>query len=135
MNAISWRFWAAAAVLVTAWLILGFTLPGSVSANDIYDVAAVAAFFACVAFTGVYTIAGLRGPAKWWRNDLATYLVLAVASLAGVVGVPAFAVLFNGGLINTRWWAWAWIGTTAAAALMIGGLTWIYLRTILRSKT
>jgi hypothetical protein len=129
VKAIRWPFWAVLAVMVAAWVVLGFTLPGqAVNLNDVYDVAALAAFGAALLFIVVYTIAGLTGPAKWWRNNIGTYLVLAAGSVLFIVGPVAFAVLFHHGLLDTWWWAWAYTGGHFLTAVMWALLGWLWLR-------
>ena len=134
MRAVRWPFWAGLAAFAVAWAVAGFALPVSTDGNLLFAVASVAAFFASFGFVLTYTVAGLRGPAKWWRNDVGTFLVLAVAAQLAVVGVPAFAVMFHHGMINTRWWAWAWIGGVFMSAVMVAGLSWLYLRSVLSRR-
>lgn len=128
MKPIRWWFWAALAAGGVVWLILGFTIPQSVNANDIFNAAAIAKFLASLAFIVVYTVAGILGPAKWWKTNVGTYIVLAaVASIAGTAPV-AYAVLFNHGMLNTWWLAWAWIGGIAMGAAVWTLLAWLWLR-------
>ena len=120
MRRIRWPFWAALGTVTLAWLLTGVFLPDrDFPANDLFNVGAVAAFFSSLLFIGVYTVRGLAGPAKWWKTNLGTYLVLAVGALAVLTGTPAFAVLFNHGMIDTHWWAWIWIGAHYLAAAMV----------------
>jgi len=126
---IRWWFWATLGGLVAAWVILGFTLPeASFPGNDVFDAAALATFGAALAFIVIYTDAGLMGPGKWWRTNVGTYLVLAAVSVLLIVGPTAFAVLFHHGVIDTWWWAWAYIGGHFLAAATWGLLMWLRLR-------
>lgn len=128
MKPIRWPFWASFAAAVAGWLILGFTLPYNTSMNDVFNGCATAAFGAALLFIVVYTVAGLRGPAKWWRNNVGTYLVFAAVSVLLIVGPIAFAVLFHHGQLNTWWWAWTWVGGHFLAAVMWFLLALLWLR-------
>lgn len=128
MKAIRWPFWAGLGAAVAVWLVLGFTLPQTINLNDIFNVAALSAFFAALAFIAVYTIAGLTGPAKWWRSNVGTYLVLAAVSVLLIVAPIAFAVMFHHGLLNTWWWAWTYVCAHFLAAAMWAALGWLWLR-------
>lgn len=120
------------------WVVLGFTLPRErMPINDLFDIVSLGAFFTSLGFVVVYTAAGFVGPdprARWWTNEVGTYLVLSFAAIMFIVGPAAFAVLFNGGLINTWWWAWSWIGGHLMAAIMIGGLTYLWIRNSLARR-
>lgn len=128
MKAIRWPFWAGLAAAAAAWLILGFTLPYTTNLNDVFNVAALSAFSAALAFIVIYTIAGVLGPAKWWRTNVGTFLVLAAASVCIIVGPTAWAVLFHHGLIDTWWLAWGYVGGHILAAAMWGALGWLWIR-------
>lgn len=128
MKLLRWPFWAVMGAGAATWLILGFTLPYSTSLNDIFNVAATAKFFAILAFLVVYTVAGLRGPAKWWKTNIGTYLMLAAAAGLASTGPVAYAVMFNNGQLNTWWLAWVWIGGHALAATMWASLAFLWVR-------
>lgn len=125
-------FWLTVGLGVLAWIVLGITLPReSVPLNDLFDIASLSAFFSSFAFVAIYTIAGLVGPApraRWWKNEVGTYLVLSFTAIMFIVGPVALAVLFNGGQINTWWWAWIWLGGHVMAAIMIGALAFLWIR-------
>ena len=80
MRTISWRFWAIFAALTALYILAGFMYGKTAPDNLLFDIASVGAFGAALAFVAVYTILGLRGPAKWWRNDVGTFLVVATGS-------------------------------------------------------
>ena len=129
MKPIRWPFWAGLATLIGAWLIAGAIVPNTdFPANDMFNVAALWAFFAVLAFIAVYTVQGLLGPAKWWRNNIGTYLVLAAGSVLAIIAPTAFAVLFHHGQIDTHWWAWLWIGGHFLAAVMWTALAGLWIR-------
>ncbi len=127
-------FWIGFGICAAVWVILGFVLKSDTfPLNDIFDVASLAAFFAALGFVAVYTLAGFIGPkprSRWWKNELGTYLVLAKVSIMLIAGPVAFAVLFNDGLINTWWWAWVWTGGFFMAAVMVGGIVYMWARNI-----
>lgn len=129
MKPIRWPFWAAMGVLLAAWLVLGFTLPmRDVNLNDVFNVAALCVCGAALLFIIVYSIAGFTGPAKWWRNNIGTYLILAAVSIILIVGPVAYAVLFRHGVIDTWWLAWTYVGGHFLAAIMWALLGWLWLR-------
>jgi hypothetical protein len=132
-------FWFAFAAGAIVWLVLGIALnPDSVPINDLFDIATLAVFCAALLFIAIYTSAGFFGPkprSKWWKNEVGTALVLAVGSLLFVVGPVAFAVLFNGGIINTWWWAWVWLGGHLLAACMLLMLVWLWIQNYRRSRS
>src|SRR6185437_203474 len=65
MRRVDRRFWVAAAVLAAAYTVAGFAWGKTAPLNDLYDVAGVGTFCAAILFIAVYTVQGLRGPAKW----------------------------------------------------------------------
>lgn len=129
-------FWIGFGICAAVWVILGFVLESDdFPLNAVFDVASVAAFAVALAFVVVYTLAGFVGPkprVRWWKNELGTYLVLAKVSIMFIAGPTAFAVLFNNGLINTWWWAWTWTGGFFMAAVMVGGIVYMWIRNIRR---
>jgi len=131
-------FWFVLGGCIVLWIILGIALdPEKVPVDTLFDIVSLGAFFTSFAFVVVYTAAGLIGPkprSRWWKNEVGTYLVLAFASVMLIVGPPAFAVMFNGGLINTWWWAWCWIGGHAMAAIMIGSLAFLWIQKSLEDR-
>ncbi|HEY7432003.1 MAG TPA: hypothetical protein VH641_14875 [Streptosporangiaceae bacterium] len=134
MRRIGWPFWAALAAAAAGWVVAGICWGGRADGNLLYNIAAITACAAALLFIGVYTVLGVTGPAKWWRNDLGSLLVLAVASQLPMTGTITWAVLFHGGLVNTLPLAWALIGGTWASALVILALTAVWLRINLASR-
>lgn len=133
MRPVSMWFWVILAACVAGWFASGIFLQGgNVPANDLFDVASLSAFAAALAFAVIYTVAGFTGPAKWWKNDVGTYLVLAAVSVLFIVGPVSFAVMFHHGLIDTFWWVWAWIGGHFFGAVIWALLAGLWLR---RRKT
>jgi hypothetical protein len=131
LHPVRWPFWVVMAGGGVTWLLLGFNLPQQpANLNDILDVAMLCALGATLLFILIYTIAGLTGPAKWWRNDVGTYLVLAITANLGLVVPVAFAVLFNHGHIDTWWWGWVWAGGFFLSATTLLFLSWLWLRNL-----
>ena len=129
MKPIRWPFWAALGTAALAWLAVGLTVPqDDVNLNDVFNGVALAAFFAALLFIVVYTVQGLMGPAKWWRNNIGTYLILAAASVMAIIGPTAYAVLFHDGSIDTFWLGWAYIGGHFLAAIMWAALALVWVR-------
>lgn len=128
MKPIRWPFWAGLGTVAAAWLILGFTLPQTINLNDVFNGVSLAAWGAAFLFIVVYTVAGMLGPAKWWRNNIGTFLVLAAVSVLTVVGPTAYAVLFNHGVIDTWWLAWSWVAGHFLTAAMWLSLALLWVR-------
>ena len=121
--------WASFGLVVVAYVSFGFTpLAARVNGNDFYNVASLTACGAAILFIATYTVAGFLGYGKWWRNDVGSLLVLAVAATLPTSGLIAWAVLFHHGLVNTVQLAWILIGGTCLQAMMILGLDWIWIR-------
>lgn len=134
MRRISWQFWLIAAAVVAAYVVAGFWFNHSAPANLMYDIGTVGTCVAAVLFIAVYTILGLRGPAKWWRNDVGTCLVLAVGSMLPHMGPLAWAVIFNHGMLIAPWPVWIELGGTFLSGLMILAMALLWLSSP-RSRT
>jgi hypothetical protein len=128
MKPVSWRLWAIFAALGVIYVGAGFIYGATAPLNVLFDIASVAAFSASLLFVAVYTVRGLRGTGKWWRNTVGTFLVMATGSQMAVAGIPAFAVIFNDGLINTQWWGWCWIGAYFLSGAMVLAMAVLWLR-------
>lgn len=127
MIRVRWWHWLIAAAVIGAYVAAGWLWAAEADGNLLYNIAAIGSCAAAVMFVAVYTVLGLTGPAKWWRNTFGSALVIAVGSQIPTSGVIAYAVLFHGGLVNTVPLAWALIGGTYLTGLMILALSWMWL--------
>lgn len=128
MNQVSWKFWVGLLAAVVAFGLLGIPFGKTAPDNLLFDIAAVGVCAASLLFVAIYTALGFtKSPVKWWRSEMGTFLILSVASQFLVTGVPAFAVIFHHGLIDTEWWAWTWIGAHFLSAAMLVGLIIMWL--------
>lgn len=127
MRKIGWRFWVIVVTVIVAYMAAGWKYAAHAPANLLFDIGTLGTFFAAVLFIAVYTALGLRGPAKWWQNDVGVNLVLAVAALLPVTGPLAWAVIFHHGLLDTPLDVWIEIGGMFMSCLMILGLSWLWL--------
>lgn len=127
MIRIRWWHWVVLAAVVAAYAITGLFLGKHANDNLLYNIGALATCVTAVLFIVIYTILGLRGPAKWWRNLTGTSIVIAVASLIASYGEIAWAVLFHHGLVDTPAEAWILIGGVYLSFIGVLGLSWLWL--------
>jgi hypothetical protein len=128
MHRVRWWFWVICAVLIAVYLLAGYEWSDHAPVNDMFDIGAIGTFCAAAFFVALYSVLGFFGPAKWWRNDVGTMLVLAVAALLPVTGPLAWAVVFNNGMLVAPLPVWIEIGGMYASCLMILGLSWLWFR-------
>jgi hypothetical protein len=69
------RAWAAGAVLLATWVVLGVFFDASPSLGWLPKWALIASVLAPLAFIAIYTVQGLTGPGKWWRTDVGVNIV------------------------------------------------------------
>lgn len=118
MKRVTWRTWAWLAALAGVYVGCGFWLSGNGMVEAwIYRIGLTAATIAPLLFTGIYTVLGLRGAAKWWRNSLGTALVQAALTLIPVTAPLAWVFWFQGGMLHSTWLAWAAVSGPAVSAL------------------
>lgn len=118
MRRVTWRTWASLAVLGAAYGTCGFWLSGNGTVEEwLYRAGLTAATFAPLLFTGTYTVLGLRGPAKWWRNPIGTALVQAALTLVPIAGPLAYVFWFMNGMLTSSWLAWVEVSGPVVSAL------------------
>lgn len=121
--------WAVVATLVCGWAAAGpFLAYNGTAVTELARTGAIAAAVAPMSFLSVYTILGLKGAAKWWRDDIGT--TLGLFAVAGIIqsGVLAFVFIFRGGLLNTAPLVWTYEGGLLGGSLIIFWRTWIWIR-------
>ena len=121
MREIRWQFWAVLGTVVAGFAALGPFYAAKAPDNLLFDIATIGTFCAAALVIIVYTILGLVGPAKWWRNDVGTVVVMGAAAMMPLSGVLAWVVIFNHGLLTAAGLVWTEIGAWYWAwAAMIG---------------
>lgn len=125
LKRVTWRSWAALAVLLGAYTGLGFAYGsnGTVEA-DIYKWGLLAASFAPLVFIAVYTASG----AKWYRNDIGSALVQAALCMIPIAGPLAWVFWVNHGVLTTSLLAWVEVSGPALSALAMLRLCYVFLR-------
>jgi hypothetical protein len=128
MKRVTWRTWAWLAVCVGAWLGCGFWLKsnGTVEAWT-YRTGLTVAAAAPVLFVAIYTVLGLTGAAKWWRNNLGTALVQAALTLVPITAPLALVLWVDNGSLST-WLAWIEVSGPVLSALAWLRLCVLWLR-------
>jgi hypothetical protein len=127
MIRVRWWHWTALAVLIAAYALAGLLFSKHINGNLLYNIGALGTCITAILFVTIYTVMGLRGPAKWWRNLTGTSIVIAVASLIASYGEIAWAVVFHKGLVDTPAEAWILIGGTYLSFIGVLGLSWLWL--------
>jgi hypothetical protein len=121
--------WVIAAVLVAAWVVAGITWDSSESVvHNLTDVSLVAAVLCPAAFIVIYTVMGLTGSAKWWRNDIGTNIVWMQLAEVMTLGILAYSVVFHSGQLLSPALVWAYIGGLLAGAVITVWRSVIWLR-------
>lgn len=112
------RAWAWAAVLAGVYAGCGYWLSGNGTVEEwLYRIGLLAATVAPLLFAGIYTVYGLRGAAKWWRNPIGTALVQAALTLVPIAGPLAWVFWFQGGMLTATWLAWLEVSGPVVSAL------------------
>lgn len=123
------RAWLAVLAALLAYGVTGIFCYHDVRLSVWLDKGAtIALAFACVLFVAVYTVLGLRGRAKWWRNDIGMTLVIKTLCLAVALVPLIIAEFFTLSLLADEIAVWVITGALGTAAFMIFWRSWIWLR-------
>lgn len=122
------RAWIIAGVAIAIWTALGAFFDTSTHLGWLPDYALGASTIVPLAFVLLYTVLGFLGGAKWWQNDVGTNIVWLMIADTVDHAFIFWAVLFNGGILNQPWQAWAYIGCQFAAAAIVAWRAVIWLR-------
>lgn len=129
MGRVTWRTWAWLAACIGAYAGGGYWLSGNGTVEEwLYRIGLTAAAVAPVLFTIIYTVFGLRGSAKWWRNSIGTALVQAALTLVPIAGPLAYVFWFMGGNLHSSWLAWLEVSGPVVSALAWLRLCVLWLR-------
>jgi hypothetical protein len=133
----TWRLWASVGVAVALYCVLGYWLSGSSNAEEwLYRIGLTAATFIPLIFVGVYTYIGLatKTPAKWWRDDIGSSLVIAALSLVPLAAPLAWVFWYDGGNLRSSWVAWLEVSGPCVSALAWLRLCAVWVRTASRGR-
>lgn len=125
LKRVTWRSWTALAVLLGAYVALGFAYGsnGQVEAT-IYKWGLLAASFAPLVFVAVYTWSG----ARWFANDIGSALVQAALCMIPIAGPLAWVFWVNHGVLTSSLLAWVEVSGPVLSALAMLRLCWVFLR-------
>ena len=130
LQRMTWRTWTPIAVILGAYLGLGFGLSNDGKLESLlYRYGLLGASVIPALFAVTYTILGFRGAAKWWTNTLGTGLVLASLTLVPITWPLAWVFWFDGGSLRQSWLAWVEVSGPVLSALAWLALCFIFLRT------
>lgn len=117
-----------AGLAIAAWAVLGFYFDTSPHLGWLPMYALGASTVAPLLFVILYTALGIAGGARWWQSDVGTNIVwLELAAFIDHAFI-FWAVLFNHGILNEPWQAWAYVGCQFAAAAIVTWRSVIWLR-------
>jgi hypothetical protein len=129
MKPVSWTTWAWLALFAGAYVGLGFWLRNDDAVEAwTYRLGLTAAAIVPVLFAVIYTVLGLRGSAKWWRNSIGTALVQAALTLVPIAGPLAWVFWADNGILHSSWLAWIEVSGPVVSALAWLRLCVIWLR-------
>ena len=132
LQRMTWRTWTPIAVILGAYLGLGFGLSNDGKLESLlYRYGLLGASVMPVLFAAIYTAIGLRGKTKtkWWTNTLGTGLVLASLTLVPITWPLAWVFWFDGGNLRQSWLAWVEVSGPVLSALAWLALCVVFLRT------
>jgi hypothetical protein len=116
-------------VLTVAYSALGFAYSSHAGLElQLYKGVLIGLAVAAALFVAVYTVIGLKGAARWWKNDIGLTLVLKDVAIAFAVLPPILSIFFQFGRLTSDIAAWIDIGALGAASLIIFWRTWIWVR-------
>lgn len=127
---VTWRAWAWLGAAVGVYIGCGYWLSGNGTVEEwLYRTGLTAATVAPLLFAGIYTVLGLRGAAKWWRNPIGTALVQAALTLVPIAGPLAWVFWADNGMLTSSWLAWVEVSGPVVSALAWLRLCalWLYL--------
>ena len=129
LQRMTWRGWTPIAVILGAYLGLGFGLSDDGRLESLlYRYGLLGASVIPVLFAVLYTALGFRGATKWWTNTLGTGLVLASLTLVPITWPLAWVFWFDGGNLRQSWLAWVEVSGPVLSALAWLVLCFIFLR-------
>lgn len=125
LRKVTWRSWAGVAVVLAAYVSLGFWLGGNDHVEAmIYKWGLLAATVAPLAFVGVYAASGNR----FWTNDVGTALVQASLCMIPIAGPLAYVFWVDNGMLTGSLLAWVEVSGPVLSTLAMLRLCWVFLR-------
>lgn len=122
------RAWAVIIGLALAWAAAGPWLAHQRAVVGwLARAGAVADFAAPALFIVTYTILGLTGPSKWWRDPIGMTLVLFAGAAVAQSAVLAWVFIFGHGALAGPALVWAYLGGLIGAPLIILWRTWMWI--------
>lgn len=125
LKRVTWRSWAVLAILLGAYVGLGFAYGSNGLAEaTIYKWGLLGAALAPLAFVAVYAGSG----AKPWRNDVGAALIQAALCMIPIAGPLAWVFWVNHGVLTTSLLAWIEVSGPVLSSLAMLRLCWVVTR-------
>jgi hypothetical protein len=125
LKRITWRSWTVIAVLLGAYIALGFAYGhNGIVEGRVYKWGLLAASIAPFLLTGVYSASGNH----WWANDVGSAIVQIKLCIALLVIPLTWVFWIDGGILSPGWLAWVEVSAPAMVALALLRLCWVFLR-------
>lgn len=125
LRRVTWRSWAALAVILGAYVGLGFWFGGNGHVEeDIYKWGLLAASVAPLLFVAFYTVSGNR----WFANDLGSALVRLSLCFIPITGPLAWVFWVDHGILTSSLLAWVEVSGPALSTLALLWLGWVFRR-------
>ena len=125
LRTVTWRSWTALAVILGAYVGLGFWLSGNGTAEELlYKWGLLALTVAPLLLLAIYTASGN----KFWRNDVGSALAVLAFGITWTAWPLAYVFWFLHGMLTVSWLAWIEVSGPALVALAILRLCFVFLR-------
>ena len=125
LKQVTWRSWAALAVLVGADVGLGYWLSSNGTVEELlYKWGLLALTVAPLLLVAIYAASGNQ----FWRNDVGSALVVLAVGITWTAWPLAYTFWFLHGMLTVSWLAWIEVSGPALVALAILRLCYVFLR-------
>jgi hypothetical protein len=125
LKAVTWRSWAALAVLLGTYTALGLWLGGNGAVEEaLYKWGLLGASLAPLLLIAVYTASGNR----WYANDIGSAIVQIKLCIVLFAAPLAWVFFFQSGMLRPGFLAWAEVSAPALVTLALLRLCWVFLR-------
>jgi hypothetical protein len=125
---VTWRSWAATAVIAAAWLVFGmfYSNAGGSFEEWVFKVGTLGGTFVPLILVGAYLASGNRGTA----NDVGAGMIRCALGIVIICAPLAYASWADGGAITPSVWGWIEVSGPAAVSLWLLQLALSISRTL-----
>lgn len=125
LRRVTWRSWAALAVILGAYVGLGFAYGGNGNVEaQLYKWGLLGASLAPLLLILVYSLSGNR----WWGNDVGSAIVQIKLCIVLLTAPLAWVFWAQGGVLKPGFLAWAEVSAPVLVALAMLRLCLVFLR-------